>query len=146
MINATQIKKGQIIKVDGDIYRVLDTTHVTPGKGQALMQTKLRKLKDQSLHDYRFRSKDKVELVFLEGTEMEYLYQDGEDYVFMNTENYEQIKLSGEVIGDAVNLASRVEQATKTLNEPILLTSDTVTRATRTPRSRKDASSSPRRW
>jgi len=103
MINATQIKKGQIIKVDDDIYRVLDTTHVTPGKGQALMQTKLRKLKDQSLHDYRFRSKDKVDIIFLEGTEMEYLYQDGEDYVFMNTENYEQTKLSGDVIGAAVN-------------------------------------------
>lgn len=103
MINATQIKKGQIIKVDEEIYRVLDTTHITPGKGQALMQTKLRKLKDLSLYDYRFRSKDKVELIFLESVEMEYLYQEGEDYIFMNTENFEQIKLSGEVIGDAVN-------------------------------------------
>jgi len=66
MINATQIRRGIIIKIEGEIYKVLETTHITPGKGQALMQTKLRKLKDQSLRDYRFRSKDKVEQAYLE--------------------------------------------------------------------------------
>lgn len=103
MINATQIRKGMIIVLDSDIYKVLDSTHITPGKGQALMQTKLRRLKDQSLHDYRFRSKDKVEQAYLETVEMEYLYQEGDDYVFMDLETYEQIKLSDEVIGSAVN-------------------------------------------
>ena len=102
MINATQLKKGMVIKVNGEIYRVLETTHVTPGKGQALMQTKLRKLKDQSLHDYRFRSKDKDEQVYVESTEMEYLYNDGDDYIFMNLKNYEQIKLASEIIQDAL--------------------------------------------
>jgi elongation factor P len=103
MINATQIRKGMIIRVEDEIYKVLETTHITPGKGQALMQTKLRKLSDQSLHDYRFRSKDKVEQAYLETVEMEYLYSEGEEYVFMNLENYEQLRLSSEVIGDAVN-------------------------------------------
>ena len=103
MINATQIRRGMIIQVEGDLYRVLDTTHVTPGKGQALMQTKLRRLSDQSLHDRRFRSRDRVEQAFLETLEMEYLYQEGSDYVFMNTENYEQTKLSEEVLGDTVD-------------------------------------------
>jgi len=103
MINATQIRKGMIIKVEGEIYKVLETTHVTPGKGQALMQTKLRKLKDQTLHDYRFRSKDRIEQVYVETVEMEFLYQEGDEYIFMNLENYEQMKLSEEIIGSAVN-------------------------------------------
>lgn len=92
-----------IVRVDDENYKVLDTTHVTPGKGQALMQTKLRKLSDYSLHDYRFRSKDKVEQVYLETIDMEYLYADGDEYVFMNLENYEQIKLTSDIIGDAVH-------------------------------------------
>jgi len=103
MINATQIRRGMIIKVEDEIYKVIETTHVTPGKGQALMQTKLRKLKDQTVHDYRFRSKDRVEQVYVETVEMEYLYQEGNEHIFMNLENYEQIKLSEEIIGSAVN-------------------------------------------
>ena len=103
MINATQIRRGMIIKVGGEIYKVIETTHVTPGKGQALMQTKLRKLKDQTVHDYRFRSKDRAEQVYVETVEMEYLYQEGSEYIFMNLENYEQIKLSDEIIGSAIN-------------------------------------------
>jgi len=101
MINANQIRKGMVIKVEGELYKVLEAVHITPGKGQALMQTKLRSLKDQTLLDYRFRSKDRVEQAFLEKIEMEFLYQSGEDYIFMNLENYEQIKLPKEIIGDA---------------------------------------------
>jgi elongation factor P len=103
MINATQIRRGMIIKLDDELYKVLETTHITPGKGQALMQTKLRRLSDQTLHDQRFRSKDKVEQAYLEQVEMQYLYQEGNDFVFMNLENYEQIKLSDEVLGSTVN-------------------------------------------
>jgi len=103
MINATQLKKGMIIVIDGELYRIMDTTHVTPGKGNAIMQTKLRKLKDLSTHDYRFRSKDKVEQAYLEMVEMEYLYQDGQEFIFMNLETYEQMKLSEEVMGAAIN-------------------------------------------
>ena len=103
MISATQIRRGMIIKIEGNLYRVLEATHITPGKGQALMQTKLRNLKDQTLIDYRFRSKDKVEQAFLEEIEMEYLYQEGKEYVFMNLNTYEQIKLSEEVIGNSKN-------------------------------------------
>ncbi len=103
MINATQIRKGMVLKIEGKLFKVLEATHITPGKGQALMQTKLRNLNDQTLLDYRFRSKDKVEQAYLEKTEMEFLYQDGNDYVFMNLVNYEQIKLTKDVIGDEVD-------------------------------------------
>ena len=102
MISATQIRKGMVIKIEGKLYKVLEATHVTPGKGQALMQTKLRNLEDQTLLDYRFRSKDKVDQAYLEKVEMEFLYQSGNDYIFMNLDNYEQIKLSDDVIGDEV--------------------------------------------
>jgi elongation factor P len=103
MINATQIRRGMIIKLDDELYKVLETTHITPGKGQALMQTKLRRLSDQTLHDQRFRSKDKVEQAYLEQVEMQFLYQEGNEFIFMNLENYEQMKLSEEVLGSTVN-------------------------------------------
>jgi elongation factor P len=103
MINAIQIRKGMVIKIEGELYKVLEATHVTPGKGQALMQIKLRNLKDQTLLDYRFRSKDRVEQAYLEKIEMEFLYQSGNEYIFMNLENYEQIKLPLEIIGNSVN-------------------------------------------
>ncbi len=102
MINATQIRRGMIIILEGQLYRVLEATHVTPGRWKAMMQTKLRHLKDGSLLNYRFRSEDRVEQAFLEEVEMEFLYKAGEDSVFMNLENYEQIRLSPEIIGDGV--------------------------------------------
>jgi elongation factor P len=103
MINATQLRKGMTIKLEGELYKVQETTHVTPGKGQALMQTKLRRLSDQTLHDVRFRSKDKVEQAYLEGIEMQFLYKEGNEFIFMNLENYEQIKLSPDILGSTVN-------------------------------------------
>jgi elongation factor P len=102
MINAIQLRKGMTIKLENELYKVHETTHVTPGKGQALMQTKLRRLSDQTLHDVRFRSKDKVEQAYLEGIEMQFLYQEGNEYIFMNLENYEQIKLSHDILGSTV--------------------------------------------
>lgn len=103
MINATQLRKGMTIKLDSELYKVHETTHVTPGKGQALMQTKLRRLSDQTLHDIRFRSRDKVEQAYLETIAMQFLYQEGDDYIFMNLENYEQIKLSPDILGSAAS-------------------------------------------
>lgn len=103
MINATQVRKGMIIKLEDYLYQVLETSHITPGKGQALMQTKLRRLHGQTLHDIRFRSKERVEQVFLETMEMQYLYQEGNEHVFMNTETYDQMKLTEEVLGNGIN-------------------------------------------
>jgi elongation factor P len=94
MINATQIRRGMLIILEGQLFRVLESTHVTPGRWKAMMQTKLRNIKDGSLLNYRFRSEDRVEQAFLEEVEMEFLYKAGEEAVFMNLENYEQIRLS----------------------------------------------------
>ncbi|HDY67832.1 MAG: elongation factor P [Candidatus Scalindua sediminis] len=102
MINATDIRKGLIIKIDGELFSVSDFQHVTPGKGRAHMQVSIKSLKQGNVTQKRFRSTDKVEDVFLEHIDMEYLYKDGEDFCFMNTENYEQVLLTKEVLGDTM--------------------------------------------
>lgn len=102
MIQATQVRKGMFIRHDKDLYRVVSTEHVTPGKGRGMVQAKIRHIKSGAIMDHRFRSGDRVDRVVLDQTEMEYLYQDGDTYHFMNGETYEQIALSAETLGDAV--------------------------------------------
>jgi elongation factor P len=101
-MQATNIRKGHIIEVSGEPCRVMEFRHVTPGKGNAVVQTRLRNLRSGSSFEQRFRSTENVERVVLETQEFEYLYQDGPDYVFMNTESYEQVNLSNELLGDMV--------------------------------------------
>jgi elongation factor P len=101
-MQATNIRKGQIIEVGGEPCRVMEFRHVTPGKGNAVVQTRLRNLRSGSSFEQRFRSTENVERVMLETQEFEYLYQDGADYVFMNTESYDQVHLSNELLGDMV--------------------------------------------
>ena len=102
MIQATQLKRGMCIKHDNDLYRVVDSQHKTPGNLRGLVQAKIRHLKSGSIIEHRFRSVDMVERAYMDETEMEFLYQEGDMYHFMNNESYEQIGLSAEVLGDAV--------------------------------------------
>ncbi len=100
MIKATQIRKGIIILLNDKLYRVEEMEHVTPGKGQAVVQTKIRDLDDMTIRNYRFRSSESVERVVLDTKEVSYSYQDGDNYVFMDNETYDQISLASEFIGD----------------------------------------------
>ena len=102
MISATQLKRGMCIKHDGDLYRVVEAQHKTPGNLRGMVQAKIRHLKSGSIMEHRFRSVDVVERALLDDAEMEYLYQDGDMYHFMNNETFEQLGLSSEVLGDAV--------------------------------------------
>jgi elongation factor P len=102
MIQATQLKRGMCIKHEGDLYRVVEAQHKTPGNLRGMVQAKIRHLKSGSIIEHRFRSVDVVERAMLDDTEMEFLYQDGDMYHFMNNETFEQIGLSAEVLGDAV--------------------------------------------
>jgi elongation factor P len=102
MIQATQLKRGMVIKHDNDLWRVVEAMHKTPGNLRGMVQAKIRHLKTGSISDHRFRSVDMVERAILDETEMEFLYQDGDMYHFMNNESFEQIGLSAEVLGDAV--------------------------------------------
>ncbi len=102
MIDATQIRKGMVIVMDGVLYRVMEAQHMTQGRLKAMIQTKLRNLQDGSQTEYRFRSEDRIENAFLEEVEMEFLYNQGDDYVFMNLVSFEQITLDTAAIGDSV--------------------------------------------
>src|ERR1044071_6553116 len=100
-IPATQIRRGMIILFEGEPCRVVEFRHHTPGNLRAMVQTKLRSIRTGSSFEHRFRSADTVERATLEQHEMEYLYSDGSHHHFMNTENYEQIALSEDDLGDA---------------------------------------------
>jgi elongation factor P len=102
MIQATQLKRGMVIKHDNDLWRVVEAMHKTPGNLRGMVQAKIRHLKTGSISDHRFRSVDMVERAILDETEMEFLYRDGDMFHFMNNESFEQIGLSAEVLGDAV--------------------------------------------
>jgi len=99
-IIATQLRSGQIILHNGELYRVLSTTHVTPGKGNALVQSKLRSLRTGLQTEHRFRPSDKVEVARIDTKEMQYLYSDGSAHVFMDLETYEQLTLPAEALAD----------------------------------------------
>jgi elongation factor P len=102
MIAATQIKRGMTIKLNNELYRVFSFQHVTPGNWRGMVQTKLKSLKSGSIIEHRFRSEDRVERAFLETHEVEFLYVDGSDYYFMNTETYEQFHLPADTLEDAI--------------------------------------------
>ncbi len=101
-MKATQIRVGQILLRDGELFRVESSQHVTPGNLRGFVQTRLRNLRSGSTYDHRYRSEDVVERAVLEQADMEYLYQDGDHYVFMNTQTYEQVHLSADALGEAL--------------------------------------------
>src|SRR5712691_10854255 len=103
MIQATQMKRGMCIKHQNDLYRVVSAEHKTPGNLRGMVQAKIRHLKSGAIMEHRFRSVDMIERAVLDESEMEFLYQDGDMYHFMNNESFEQIALSTDVLGDAVS-------------------------------------------
>lgn len=102
MLQATQLRPGMIIVHEGDLYRVLRIDHITQGNKRGKVQTELRSLKTGTKIEYRFRSEDSVEKAVLSEKEMEYLYQEGDFYYFMDVENYEQTHLNRDDLGNAV--------------------------------------------
>jgi elongation factor P len=103
MIASTQLRPGMIIKFNKELYSVFKMEHRTPGNLRGFVQVKMRKLSSGSMMEHRFSSEDKVERASLEQHEMEYLYDDGEYFYFMNTETFEQMHLMKDLLGDATN-------------------------------------------
>ncbi len=101
MINASELKKGLAVRFDGEVYIVTDYEMVKPGKGPAYLQTKLKHLINGNVIDRRLNTADKVEDIFIERTEMEYLYDDGANLVFMDTQTYEQHFVSKDLVEGA---------------------------------------------
>ena len=102
MISATQLRRGMVVKKDGELFTVFSATHKTPGNLRGFVQAKLRNLRSGAMSDHRFRSVDMVEKVSLDEHEMEFLYKDGHDYYFMNTETFDQIHLGDDLLGESV--------------------------------------------
>jgi elongation factor P len=100
-MQATNIRNGMIIIFDGELCKVMEFRHHTPGNLRAMVQVKLRNLRTSTQFEHRFRSNDNVEQAYIDTQEMEYLYGDGSSYHFMNTQNYEQIAMTDEDLGDA---------------------------------------------
>jgi elongation factor P len=113
-IPATQMRPGMVIKHNNELHSVFSVEHRTPGNLRAFIQAKLRNLRTGAMFEHRFRSGDPIDRVIVDEIPMEFLYNDGDTYVFMNTETYEQTELNRDVLGDAVeyliaNLKIRVE-------------------------------------
>src|SRR5690349_17537105 len=102
MIAATEMRPGMVVKFNNELYSVFSMTHRTPGNLRGFVQARMRNLRSGSMFEHRFSSEDRVEKAILEEHEMEYLYDDGEYYYFMNSESYEQMHLTKELLGDAV--------------------------------------------
>jgi elongation factor P len=97
------MKKGMLVKIDNDLFRVLELQHVTPGNLRGFVRVKFRNIRSGTLSDQKLRSEDTVERATLDETEMQYLYADGDSYYFMDTTSYEQIHISSEALGDSVS-------------------------------------------
>jgi|ERR1035441_8041745 len=103
MISATQMRPGMVVKFNNDLFSVFSVNHRTPGNLRGFVQAKMRNLRSGTMMEHRFSSEDKVERAILDEVTMEYLYDDGEYYYFMNSENFEQLHLTKDILGDAVS-------------------------------------------
>jgi elongation factor P len=99
-MRASEMRKGQTVKIDGKLYAIVDYQHVKLGKGGAVYQTKLKSLTDGSIQNVRLRSDETVEEAYLDKRTYEYLYSSGHDHVLMDTETYDQITLDDDAFGD----------------------------------------------
>ena len=100
-LDTSRFRNGLKIELDGEPFTIVYFQHVKPGKGGAFVRTKLKNLKTGRVLDRRFRSGEKVEAADIEDRKMQYLYQDGEQLVFMDSESYDQIPFTSEQVGDA---------------------------------------------
>src|SRR5262249_11012867 len=101
-IKATLLRPGMVIQHEGDLYSVFSTEHRTPGNKRGSMQTRMKNLRTGSIIDYRFRAEEFVDRAILDEVEFEYLYSEGDDFHFMNTENYEQMRMTRDELGETV--------------------------------------------
>ncbi|HXW05101.1 MAG TPA: elongation factor P [Vicinamibacterales bacterium] len=102
-IQATRLKKGMLVKIGEDLFRVLDLQHVTPGNLRGFVRIKFRNIRSGTLSDQKLRSEDFIERATLDEREMQYLYKDGDAFHFMDTGTFEQLHIASEALGESVN-------------------------------------------
>jgi elongation factor P len=99
-VSINEIKSGVTILVDAQVYLVIEAQHVKPGKGAAFVRAKLRNLKNNSIQEKTFRGDEKIELAFIEERKLQYLYSSGSTYRFMDQNNFEEVSIEKEIIGE----------------------------------------------
>jgi len=119
--NATEIKRGNVLIMDGDLWNVIESTHVTPGNWRGMVQVTMKNLRTGSKKQHRFRSTDTVETAFLDKKQMQYLYKDPAGYCFMDTTTYEQVILTDDEIGDAVRFLKENDELQVTFHESVAI-------------------------
>jgi elongation factor P len=117
MISTNQFKNGTHIDVEGTIYKIVEFQHVKPGKGPAFVRTKLRNVESGKNVDRTFNAGTKVETANVDRRTMQYLYNDGSSYVFMDTSTYDQLEISPEIVGDAKNFMLENQEAIVATND-----------------------------
>jgi len=103
-LSITEIKSGVTIFLDGDVYVCVDAQHVKPGKGAAFVRARLRNMKSNNIQEKTFRGDDKIEQAYVDERKLQYQYTSGGVYHFMDTENFEEIAVSAESVGDKAKL------------------------------------------
>ncbi|WP_110183310.1 elongation factor P [Nocardioides solisilvae] len=117
MATTNDLKNGMVLNIDGQLWSVVEFQHVKPGKGPAFVRTKLKNVESGKTVDKTFNAGTKVETANVDKRTMQYLYNDGSSYVFMDVQSYDQIEVSPEVVGDAKNFMLENQEAIVATNE-----------------------------
>ena len=121
MATTNDIKNGTVLRLDGQLWAVMEFQHVKPGKGGAFVRTKIKNVTSGKLVDKTFNAGLKIETASVDKSDMQYLYQDGDDYVFMDVNAYDQINVPAATVGDAANFLLESGTAIVATNEGTVL-------------------------
>jgi elongation factor P len=117
MASSNDLKNGMVLKIEGQLWAVIEFQHVKPGKGPAFVRTKLRSVISGKVVDKTFNAGAKIETANVDRRDMQYLYNDGSGYVFMDTSDFDQLSVPVEVVGDVANFMLENQNATVALHE-----------------------------
>ena len=117
MATTNDLKNGMVLNIDGQLWAVVEFQHVKPGKGPAFVRTKLKNVESNKTVDKTFNAGTKVETATVDRRTMQYLYNDGSSYVFMDVTDYEQIEISPEIVGNAANFLLENQEAIVATND-----------------------------
>ncbi|PVG82894.1 elongation factor P [Nocardioides gansuensis] len=117
MATTNDLKNGMVLNIEGQLWTVIEFQHVKPGKGPAFVRTKLKNVESNKTVDKTFNAGTKVETANVDKRTMQYLYNDGSNYVFMDTSTYDQLEVSPEVVGEAKNFMLENQEAIVATNE-----------------------------
>ena len=112
MVSTNDMRPGQSIIVDSQIYNILEYQHVKPGKGKAFVKTKLKNITSGGVVDKTFRADEEVEQAYIDKQKFQFLYKDSDDYIFMNMESFNQITIDAKLIDDSIQLLKANQEVT----------------------------------